>query len=142
MNSLPSFARLSLEQEPTEMPAKTRSQSQKSLLDDLPEALLQEIIQLILKFAQKEGLFDEMLSKDVGWKRTMQKRDTPCQAVINLCATSKTAFPFAVMPNFGNSCARKFLPIKTRQRKKHIKAKKSSSTGNVDLMRGVVEERS
>ena len=65
MNSLPSVARLSLEQEPTEMPAKTRSQSQKSLLDDLPEALLQEIIQLILKFAQKEGLFDEMSAPEL-----------------------------------------------------------------------------
>ena len=48
---------------------------------------------------------------------------------------------FAVLLNFGKSCAGKFLPIKTRQMKKHIKAKKSLSTGNVDLMRGVVEER-
>ena len=121
MNSLPSFARLSLEQEPTEMPAKTRSQSQKSLLDDLPEALLQEIIQLILKFAQKEGLFDEMLSKDVGWKRTMQKRDTPCQAVINLCATSKTAFPFCSNAEFWKQLCKKIPSYKDPPKKKAYK---------------------
>ena len=121
MNSLPSFARLSLEQEPTEMPAKTRSQSQKSLLDDLPEALLQEIIELILKFAQKEGLFDEMLSKDVGWKRTMQKRDTPCQAIINLCATSKTAFPFCSNAEFWKQLCKKIPSYKDPPKKKAYK---------------------
>ena len=107
--TLPNFARLSLEQEPAEMPVTTRSRHKKNLLGGLPEVLQRRIIELILDYAKTELLLSNnelaRFRAHAGpWRefvRERQKdREAPCQAIIDLCATSKTAFPFCSTVEF------------------------------------------
>ena len=130
MNTLPNFGRLSLEQEPVSV--KTRSQSRKSLLGELPEVLQRSIIELILDYAKTELLLSsdklaEFRDHPAEWRKVFRDRqkdrEAPCQAIIDLCATSKTAFPFCSTVEFWKELCGKIPSYKDPPNEKAYKGK-------------------
>ena len=130
MNTLPNFASLSLEQEPVSV--ITRSQSRKSLLGELPDVLQRSIIELILDYAKTELLLSsdtlaEFRDHPAEWRKVFRDRqkdrEAPCHAIIDLCATSKTAFSFCSTVEFWKELCGKIPSYKDPPNEKAYKGK-------------------